>query len=91
MPQRHRKPDREEYDAALRKLGNFLARMNRPFIVGGDWNIVPNDLDNSGLPARLQATVFCGDVPACASKTESGIVERCLAYFLVSDVLVPLV
>ena len=78
-------------DAVLKKVGTSLARTNRPFIVGGGWNATPDDLDNSGLPIRLQATVVCGASPTCSSKTESGIVERCLDFFVVSDVLVPLV
>ena len=48
-------------------------------------------VDISGLPTRLQATVVCGASPTCSSKTESGIVDRCLDFFVVSDVLVPLV
>ena len=89
MPLRHRKPNRDECDAVLREMGNFLASVKRPFVVVGDWNATPGDLGNRGLPSRLQATAVCGDERTCATNAPTGLVVRCLGYVLVSDVLVP--
>ena len=69
----------------------YLAKVYRPFIVGGDWDCTPADLSDSSVPARLQPTVVFGRDATCFSRTRSGLVSRVLDYFLVSDCLLSLV
>ena len=75
----------------VQRLGAFLARMDRPFIVAGDWNCTPSYVADMGLPARLQATVVHAAQPTCHTPTVRGITSRCLDFFLLSDVLLPLI
>ena len=80
-----------QHTRCLQRLGAFLARFNRPFVVGGDWNCEPADIEATGTPARLQATIVHTSGPTCDTKTGSGLTSRCLDFFLLSDVLVPLI
>ena len=90
-PVRHSVEQRAAHDALLLRLGRYLAKVNRPFIVGGDWNCTPADLCDSSIPARLQATVVFGKDATCSSRTQSGLVSRVLGHFLFSETLFPLV
>ena len=76
---------------AAQRLGAFLARVDRPFIVAGDWNCVPSHVADLGLPARLQATLVHTALPTCHAPTVKGTTSRCLDYFLISDVLLPVI
>ena len=76
---------------ALQRLGAFLARMDRPFIVAGDWNCTPSHVADMGLPVRLQATAVHTAQPTCHTPTARGLTSRCLDFFLLSDVLLPLI
>ena len=74
----------------VQRLGAFLARVDRPFVVAGDWNCMPSFVADLGLPARLQATVVHAAQLTCHTPTVRGITSRCLDFFL-SDVLLPLI
>ena len=66
----------------VQRLGAFLARMDRPFIVAGDWNCTPCYVADLGLPARLQATVVHTAQPTCHTPTVKGITSRCFDFSL---------
>ena len=42
--------ERKQADAILFKLGRTLASHGRPFVILGDWNMVPDDVNAMGLP-----------------------------------------
>jgi len=47
-----------------------------PWVIGGDWQISPQELDDSGFTARVGDTVVAPTVPTCGKRT--------LDYFVVS-------
>ena len=73
--------------AILEQLGLKLAQWNRPFIVGGDFQMQPREMEATGWPQRLAAAVVSPlqEWPASCS---SG---RMLDFFAVSADLLPLV
>ena len=75
----------------LRRMGRMLAAHGRPFIIAGDWNMVPDDVNELGLPSRLCATVVSSAAYTCFSSASIGTVARHLDFFLVSDALLSLI
>ncbi len=63
------------------KLADTLKGLGRPFVIGGDWQVTPEELQNAGLPRLLRAQVIA---PHTATNVQS---KRKIDYFLVSDEL----
>ena len=91
LPLRQLAEDRRHSDEILFKLGRALASHGRPFVVLGDWNMVPDDVSALGLPERMCATLVRSKHYTCFSGTCVGTVARHLDFFLVSDSLVGLI
>ena len=62
-------------------MAERIRALGRPFIIGGDWQVRPNELRQSGLPELLNAKVCA---PVVATNSRSG---RTIDYFLVSEEL----
>ena len=75
----------------LFELGRTLASHGRPFVILGDWNMAPEDVNALGLPERLCATLVHAKECTCHSSTCVGTVARHLDFLLVSDALVSLI
>ena len=63
------------------KLAERLNTIGKPFIIGGDWQVRPDEVRASGLPKLLNATVCA---PRAATNVRSG---RTIDFFLVSDAI----
>ena len=73
-----------EYNlAVLAELHRWLAHLEMPFIIGGDWNVEAQDLIDSGWPSLVGASVAAPLEPTCNGKTYD--------FFVVSRELEPLV
>ena len=55
--------------AVLAELHRWLAHLEMPFIVGGDWGVDAQDLVESGWPDLVGASVAAPLVPTCNGKT----------------------
>ena len=66
----------------LAALGKFIADVGHLAIVGGDWDMEPQVLEESRVPDNLKMKVLhgCGDLGSCVAGKTSSLIE----YFLVS-------
>ena len=71
----------------LEVLGSKLAKWNRPFLIGGDFQMEPHQLEATGWPRRLAASVVA-PLQAQPTSCTSG---RMIDYFVISSDLLPLV
>ena len=69
----------------LGPLGEALTAMGRPFVIGGDWNMEPNELDGSGWPARIGPELVRPRGVNGTRRTTGGL--RMYDYFAVSTSL----
>lgn len=70
-----------ENSATLHILGGALAEYGKPFIVGGDMNMTPQELRSWHGLNPLQATVVAPGQATCR--------ERVVDFFIMSQVLLP--
>ena len=71
----------------LELLAKEISAIKVPFVVGGDWNMSPEDLSRTGFPTRLKATVVSPAAPTYVA----GAAATTLDYFIVADCLRPMV
>ena len=64
-----------------------LASCRLPFVLGGDWNMAPRELAESGMPARLRAAIVATTEPTYAA----WVCESTLDFFLASESVRPAV
>ena len=91
LPLRREAEQRQQADDMLHKLGRKLAAHGRPFIIMGDWNMAPEEVERLGLPHRLGASIVASTAFTCFSGTQVGTVPAHLDYFMVAEPLLPLV
>ncbi len=61
-----------------RHMAERVKLLRRPFVIGGDWQVLPEELEKTGLPKMMGATVVA---PKAATNLRS---KRKIDYFLVS-------
>ncbi len=62
-------------------LADAIKAAGRPFVIGGDWQVTPEDMRASGFDRLLGGVI-------CASAAPTNVTSRrCIDYFLVSEVL----
>jgi len=67
----------------LKDIADYLKLFGKPFILGGDWQMSPEEMVGSGFPLLLKAQVI-----APSQKTyKSGDTSSLIDFFMVSDVL----
>ena len=69
----------------LRELGEALATIGRPFLVGGDWNMSPEELESTGF--LLQCRALALKQAGVSSTCSLGKAGRVLDYFVASQVV----
>ncbi len=62
----------------LIKMAELLKAIGLPFVIGGDWQIPPEQLEATGIPRALNATIIA---PTGATNLHS---KKCMDYFMVS-------
>jgi hypothetical protein len=70
----------------LKKLGKFLGQLADPYIVAADFNMTPQQLEQTGFISKLSGTVIIAPEVLFTCTSGKG---RLIDYFLVSQVLVP--
>ena len=56
----------------LEAIAAFVLRLPCPWVVAGDWNFTPYDLEESGLLSRLHGVVAAPALPTCTSPHQDG-------------------
>ena len=65
----------------LADIGNLVTGLQLPYIIGGDFNLVPAALTASGLLARIRATLVKTPKATCVTSRPRSVID----FFLVAD------
>jgi len=67
----------------INAVAGYVKACGMPFILGGDWQVCPEDMESSGLPAAMKARVVAPDGHTYQAGGHTSLID----YFLVSDCL----
>ena len=51
----------------LAELGEYLGGLQQPWVVAGDWNMTPEELQDTDWLRRVRGTMVCPSQPTCRS------------------------
>ena len=68
----------------LSELARGLRRLHGPWIVGGDWNLEPVDLQRAGWIDLVGGSIAAPDCPTCGGRTlDFFVVPKCMSPLVV--------